>query len=198
MRPTDEFLAEYAGKEAVQNEDEPYLMQTMNEVDLFRLELGDGKLMLKSSAQAFAGVFARAEAEHSYFPFAKPLFTKDISDFDGCWYPYIVELYSFPFSTQTLQHTSSLEIEVKNGLVNCEAMHLQDTAFVLKDSKANKGTLLVYETPEPIDYFSVFADVIEPDEVIIGLCDDRLTLICGRYLVFYCERAADDADHDKE
>ena len=189
MRPTDEFLTEYASKEPVLNEDEPYLMQTMNEVDVFRLTLEDGKLALHSSAQIFTAVFAREKTERSSYPFQNPLFAKDVSEFDGCWYPYKIELYSFPIDMKDLPRVSALEIKIEHGLISCEALHLANVEFDLKESRTNMGTLLVYDASEPISYFSFFADAIEPEEYSLDICDGSLSFCCSRYLIFYCERA---------
>ncbi len=196
MRPTDEFLTEYAQTEYIPNEDEPYLMQMRNEVDMFRMELEDGELTLTSAAQPFSTVYTREEPKKTVFPYREPLVTDNISDFDGLWYPYIVELYSYPINVRALPHVSALEISVFDGTVKCEALRLKQARFELYGVVNNCGTMLVYKDPEPIDYFSyfsIFEDVIEPEdgEWSMNIVDDRLTLDCGRYLILYCERAMD-------
>ncbi len=193
MRPTDEFLLSYAEQEYFAYDDEPYLTQMQNEVDLFRLELEDGKLTLISPTQAVSTVFTRERPEalldHEKYEGRGPLITDDVSDFDGHWYPYKIELYSYPIDMNALAHVPALEITVENGTVDCEALRLKDAAFVLYGIVNNLGTVLEYETSEPIDYFSVFADVIEPEEgMFINCIDDKLTFDCGRFLILYCER----------
>ena len=195
MRPSDEFLAFYAEQEYLPNEDEPYLTQMKNIVDLFRLELKNGKLTLKSPVQAVSTIFTREKPEavrfYDGYEETEPLITDDVSDFDGHWYPYRIELYSYPINMKALPYVPALEITVENGTVNCEALRLKDAVFVLYGVVNNLGTVLEYENPAPIDSFSVFADTIEPEDgFFLHVRGKKLILDCDRFLILYCTRVS--------
>ena len=75
--------------------------------------------------------------------------------------------------------------------MNCEALLLKDAVFVLYGVVNNLGTVLEYENPTPIDYFSVFADTIEPeDSFLLHLRGNKLILVCDRFLILYCARVS--------